>query len=365
MNTNQRVIYKQPYAQAMQEQLLEWGSRRVLLATNTSLSGPSGLANQVREAIGKQWTGTVEGLGAHAPRADVIRLVKAIEHHQADSLVGLGGGSVTSVVKAARLALANEVRDVDGIDRLIGKVELSSAILPCIMLPTTLSAGEFTTSVGVTNQLTRRKQAIHHPSLAPNTVVLDPALTLNTPPALWFSTAIRALDHIVETWCSSEATPLSDATSLHGLRLLLHGLKNNERLSCQEGAWLAIQGIATGVPQGASHGIGHALGGIAGVGHGDTSCIMLAHVLRFNFPVNALRQQQLANEWEEGGGELDKHIDKLVRSLRLPQTLRETGISKDVLSQVAREAMNNPWVILNPRKFSSEKEMLELLQAAW
>ena len=83
MNTNQRVIYKQPYAQAMQEQLLEWGSRRVLLATNTSLSGPSGLANQVREAIGKQWTGTVEGLGAHAPRADVIRLVKAIEHHQA------------------------------------------------------------------------------------------------------------------------------------------------------------------------------------------------------------------------------------------------------------------------------------------
>ena len=49
-------------------------------------------------------------------------------------------------------------------------------------------------------------------------------------------------------------------------------------------------GSQNGVTKGASHGIGHVLGGTAGVPHGYTSCVMLPHVLRFNEPVNAERQ---------------------------------------------------------------------------
>ena len=49
-------------------------------------------------------------------------------------------------------------------------------------------------------------------------------------------------------------------------------------------------GSQNGVTKGASHGIGHVLGGTAGVPHGYTSCVMLPHVLRFNEPVNAARQ---------------------------------------------------------------------------
>jgi len=41
-------------------------------------------------------------------------------------------------------------------------------------------------------------------------------------------------------------------------------------------------GSQTGVSKGASHGVGHVLGGTAGVPHGYTSCVMLPHVLRFN-----------------------------------------------------------------------------------
>ena len=50
-------------------------------------------------------------------------------------------------------------------------------------------------------------------------------------------------------------------------------------------------GSQNGVTKGASHGIGHVLGGTAHVPHGYTSCIMLPHVLRFNEPVNADRQK--------------------------------------------------------------------------
>ena len=49
-------------------------------------------------------------------------------------------------------------------------------------------------------------------------------------------------------------------------------------------------GSQNGVTKGASHGIGHVLGGTADVPHGYTSCVMLPPVLRFNEPVNAERQ---------------------------------------------------------------------------
>jgi maleylacetate reductase len=36
------------------------------------------------------------------------------------------------------------------------------------------------------------------------------------------------------------------------------------------------------------------LGGIAGVPHGYTSCVMLPHVLRFNQPVNSEQQARVS-----------------------------------------------------------------------
>ena len=48
--------------------------------------------------------------------------------------------------------------------------------------------------------------------------------------------------------------------------------------------------LATGVPMGASHGIGYVLGAVFGVPHGHTSCIMLPAVMRWNKPANAARQ---------------------------------------------------------------------------
>ena len=64
---------------------------------------------------------------------------------------------------------------------------------------------------------------------------------------------------------------------------------------------------------GASHGIGHALGGTAGVPHGVTSCIMLPHVLRWNKVVNADRQRRVAAAFGEGEADAGDLIAALVR----------------------------------------------------
>ncbi len=67
-------------------------------------------------------------------------------------------------------------------------------------VPTTLSAGEFTAMAGCTDTVRNRKESYAHPLMMPQTVILDPAVTIHTPEWLFLSTGIRAVDHAVEDY---------------------------------------------------------------------------------------------------------------------------------------------------------------------
>jgi len=142
-----------------------------------------------------------------------------------------------------------------------------------ISVSTTLSASEFTENAGITQSKTNTKQSFKHRLFAPRTVVLDPAATLDTPDWLLFCTGIRSVDHAVENYCNERASLATEALSLQGLKLLsraLPAIKRSPselapRLEAQIGMWQAIAPSASGVPTGASHGIGYALGATFGV----------------------------------------------------------------------------------------------------
>src|SRR5690606_29948920 len=134
------------------------------------------------------------------------------------------------------------------------------------------------------------KHSYAHPLLVPRSIIFDPAATVHTPLWVWLSTGVRALDHCVEGLCSQFAHPVSDATYVQAIRMLAPSLAKvkqdpgdlDARLDSQLGVWLAMAGRQGGVEMGASHAIGHVLGGSFGVPHGYTSCVMLPHVLRYN-----------------------------------------------------------------------------------
>ncbi|MGE3391981.1 MAG: iron-containing alcohol dehydrogenase, partial [Gammaproteobacteria bacterium] len=125
------------------------------------------------------------------------------------------------------------------------------------------------------------------------------------------------------------------------------------------------QGVATGVDLGASHGIGHMLGGTAGMPHGETSCVMLPHVLRFNATVNGARQASLATAMGHPGENAAEIIQALVASLGLPGRLRDAGVPRDLLPRIADESMRDMWIPTNPRPIRDVAEVLALLEAAW
>jgi maleylacetate reductase len=377
------VAFGIPIADALIDAVQRLSVRRVAVVTTNSLAGPGGPAESICKILGSRLHSTVTGIRPHSPREGVIRVVKALEG--ADGVVTIGGGSVCDSVKAARLCLANGITDVAGIDRLRphGKSEGGEPdptllpTLPFIAVPTTLAAGEFTSGAGITDERGPVKQVFIYPGLGPDIVILDPEMTRATPPRLWFSSGIRALDHAVETWCSTSTTPISDAYSLHAARLLIVSLHKvfddpddmQARLDCMKGSWLSIIGLAAGtktsVKAGASHGLGHALGGTAGMPHGETSCVMLPHVLRYNASVNAERQAVIGSSIGDAAKPLADIVEGLVSHLGLPGRLRDAGVSESVLEAVATAALHDPLMASNPRPIESITEITHLLRQAW
>jgi maleylacetate reductase len=115
---------------------------------------------------------------------------------------------------------------------------------------------------------------------------------------------------------------------------------------------------------GASHAIGHILGGTCDVPHGYTSCVMLPHVMRYNHPVNAARQRLVAEAMGEPDGNAADLVAGFIAELGLPGRLSEVGVTREQFAVIAQNTMHDPWLYTNPRKIDSPAQVVEILEAA-
>src|SRR5438132_7207597 len=376
------VIYGRPFAGAVKEQVEQSGATAVFLLASGTLARETGLVGEIRDALGNRLAGVHAGIGADTRRTDVVDAANAARAAGADLLVTLGGGSVTDAAKMVAFCLGNAVSEPGELDNHKAVVEADGRIMRpqsrppsvrTIAIPTTLSAGEYTASAGCTDTARHVKESFGHPLMMPKTVILDPRATLHTPEWLFLSTGIRAVDHAVEDICSPECQPISEGASYHALKLLGRGLLGvkadpldlEARLDCQLGAWMSMLGSQTGVPKGASHGIGHVLGGTADVPHGYTSCVMLPHVLRFNHPVNAERQALVSEAPGRPVAPAAGIVAGPIAGLGLPRRLPAVGVKPEQLDRIAELSMHDRWLHTNPRKIDGPPIVRELLDAAW
>ncbi|MCD7080094.1 iron-containing alcohol dehydrogenase, partial [Pseudomonas sp. MAFF 311095] len=287
----ERVTIGQPAREAIRDQAEKMDARRVFILASQTLRTNTDEIAAIERELGDRHAATFSGIAPHAPRTDVLRATNAAREARADLIVSIGGGSVTDAAKIVALLLKHDVRCVEEFDPLHVYVDPEGNVINPVTLgpdirvicvPTTLSGGEFNALSGATNELMQHKQGYEHRSMAPIMVVLDPALTIYTSEQLWLSTGVRAVDHAIETLASHLSNDFADGLADSALRLLVEGLARTKadpsdleaRLKCQLGAWQSMISIIGGVPMGASHAIGHILGGTCDVPHGYTSCVM-------------------------------------------------------------------------------------------
>jgi maleylacetate reductase len=267
-----------------------------------------------------------------------------------------------------------------------------------IFIPTTLSTGEYHSYAGCLDREVGYKKAFYYSGMAARWIICDSTLASLTPEWVWLSTGcfqgkhelmigLRAVDHAAESLCSTlPHDEKYDTIALNGLRWLLPGLLEVKQSQspdgyskCQEGAWNAIKpAIAPNPVQlGASHAIGHKLGGVFGVPHGVTSCVMLPAVMKWNSSVNGERQARIVQVFKETGvtdilkkegiQELDSAGDLLkgfVRVLGMPGSLTEVGVGPEKWDKLAETSLTDRWAKSNPRTIHGKADMFEIFELA-
>jgi maleylacetate reductase len=374
----EQVVFGTPCAEAVAREAERLGATRVFLLASGTLNRETDVVKGVVAALGNKACGVWDRIGAHTPRTDVVAAANAARAAGADLIVTVGGGSITDAGKMVQLCLTHDIRAPEQLDdfrSITGKGSVREVQAPKVRqlaVPTTLSAGEFGFTAGCTDTVRKVKESYRHPQHVPRVVILDPAATVPTPLWLFLSTGIRAVDHAVEDICSPECNAYSEGAAIHALKLLARGLRATKadpsslaaRHDCLMGMWLSMVGSQTGVSKGASHAIGHILGGTAGVPHGYTSCVMLPYVMKWNKVVNADRQAVVAEALGKPGADAGDLLHELICGLGLPRTLSAVNVKPDQFDLLARNTMHDRWTRTNPRKIDGPEQVMEILRMA-
>lgn len=357
------------------------GANRVAVVASGTLARTTDVIVGLEASLGERHAGRFDRLVEHTPRQTVIELADWLRHADADLVVTVGGGTPIDTVKVALACLAHDITTADDLEIYAIRVGPDGARInppigtpPVLQVaaPTTLSGAEFHDLAGCTDTATSRKQLFEGRETGARSVILDPAITTHTPMDLWLSTGVRAIDHAVEALCSPAPEPFVDGPSLHGIALLATALPATlaapddleARLDCQLAVWSACVGLNR-VPLGASHGLGHQLGAVAGMSHGHTSCVMMPHVMAFNEPVTAPAQARIAAALGTPGRPAHEAMTEFIESLGMPTRLRDAGVAREHLPVVAELSINHPWVAGNVRPFESLEQLTDLLEAAY
>jgi len=368
-------------AEALVEEAELLGAQRIFLLVSTTLRKNTQEIAEIESALGARLAQTYDGIAAHAPRTDVLKAMAAARASEADLIITVGGGSVTDAGKVIALGLKHNILTHEDFEGFYVYVDdngetvapvFDGPDIRVICCPTTLSGGEFNTMGGVTDDRENKKQGYTHRMMAPIAIVLDPALTLHTPEWLWHSTGVRAVDHALESLSSNHSSYFCDGVAESALRLLSQAMPEvkadpanlDARLRCQIGAWQSMIPIIGGVPMGASHAIGHVLGGTADVPHGYCSCVMAPAVLAFNKPVTGAKQVKVSDSFGRPGEDASVVLDEFIRGLGMPRSLGEVGVDEDQLDLIAEYTMLDFWSRTNPREITGPADVRSILEQA-
>ena len=185
-----RVVYGVPLAEALAEEIRIRDSRAVYVMASGTLARQTDVIDSVRHVLGNRMAGVCAKIGAHTPRIDVVAAANEARAANADLVLTVGGGSVTDAAKMVGLCLGNDVTAPEQLDAFRawitpeGKVERPPTKPPgvrFIAVPTTLSAGEFTSFAGCTDTTRHVKESFGTALMMPSAVILDPAVTIHTP----------------------------------------------------------------------------------------------------------------------------------------------------------------------------------------
>ncbi len=357
---------------AIYKEVVNLGAKRALIISDPGVR-KAGLVQLVEDALVEFCVGVFDDVPSDSGLDTVDAAVAEARRLGADCIVSVGGGSVIDTAKAVCVTLKSGgcANDHIAISRLTERQT------PHIAIPTTSGTGSEVTNVSVLSSKTAgRKVYIVDAFITPNAAILDPRFTVGLPASLTAATGMDALTHAIEALTSTLSQPFCDGQALAAIRLIAQNLprvieqprdekaRTNMQIAAAQAGW-----AFTVAQVGLAHAMAHSIGTLKNVHHGTACGIMLPKVMRFNIDFAAPKLAQAAQALGVNMSGLDERaaglaaadaVEALMKRIGHPRSLREVGVSEDVLQPASLHAIADSAALFNARPVASVEEVFEL-----
>ena len=308
---------------------------------------------------------------------DFHTIVDQAREFQADSVIGVGGGSVLDLAKLVATLLYSDQQ----VEQLFGTglVKQRGVWFACI--PTTSGTGsEVSPNAILLDENDNLKKGIVSPHLMADAAYIDPQLTWTVPAKVTAETGMDALTHCIEAYTNKFAHPLIDVYALNGIRLiaanLLKAVKNGKDQEAREALSLGSMygGMCLGpVNTAAVHALSYPLGGMFHLSHGLSNAILLPTVMKFNRPACVERYAQVAIACGVQPGKNDEEtaergvvfIYQLSKDCGIPTTLSEIGVPQSAVNEMAKSAMEVQRLLKNNPRVVTEEDARDIYNSLY
>jgi alcohol dehydrogenase len=370
-----RLVFGRGAIERLGELAAELGGRRVLVVSDPGVAaaGHTGRGIESLRAAGLD-VFLFDGVEENPTTRHVAAGVAAAREVKAELLVGLGGGSSMDCAKGINFiySCGGEMKDYWGIDKA------PKPLLPMVAVPTTAGTGSETQSFAlIADEATHQKMACGDRKAAFLAALLDPEVTVSQPPLVTAATGLDAIAHAVESFVCRRRTLLSRHFSMGAWRLLEGAFERvladpsdlEARAAMQVGAALAGSAIECSM-LGAAHAAANPLTAHHGLVHGNAVGMMLPEVVRFNGAGAAGDDYHELARLAGGGVDaaspaaLARRLEHLLERSGLRPRLRDWGVERHRLPELAREAARQWTAQFNPRPVG-EGEFLAMYEAVY
>lgn len=338
------------------------GVKKVAVFTDRGIEG-AGLLELPMEKIRQTGVETVvlNDLPPEPTYAQAQVLVDAFKASGADFIVAVGGGSVMDTAKLASILATDEY----GVKELLDTPLRGKKCVKTLMIPTTAGTGaEATPNAIVAVPDKELKVGIVNPAMIADYVILDAAMIRKLPRKIAAATGVDALAHAIECWTSNKANPFSDLFAMEALDLILNNIMeacdNPDAMEAKTRMLIAsfYAGVAiTASGTTAVHALSYPLGGKYHIAHGVSNAILLAPVMRFNEPMcrgkfaqaydRCVHGEKTCVTEEEKSAYIIAWLEKIVKDLDIPTSLKEFGVPAEDLDGLVEAGMQVQRLLVN------------------
>jgi len=352
-----KLVFGEGRLKEVGEKVKSYG-KKALLVTGRKAMKELGFTHQVIEYLKAEGVEAVlyDKVEPNPSKQTVNTGGKLAKGKGCDVIVALGGGSALDAAKGIAVVAkyGGDVWDY------MGEGNVPGPVLPLVGIPSTAGTGSETTPYAViTFEEKKMKYFMASPYIFFKVAIVDPLVMMSVPRYITAYTGMDAFTHAAEAYTSRMAQPISDRLALQAIELAAGSLPqvvmNGDNLEARTNMALASSLAGMAIAQaglGNAHGLGEPLGGFFETDHGAVVGLLLPHVMEYNILTNPDKFINIAKVMGEkvDGLSLRSAAMKAVEAVRnllvdigLPPRLRDLGVKKEVIPEMAEEVMKrNP-----------------------